>query len=53
MFPKSIAAGVVLATSLSATVLDSADAAPGHHALRTARAGAFTVTASVNESEPW
>jgi hypothetical protein len=51
MHHRTIAAAVALAvTSLGATVLASADAAPSHHAA--ARGGSFTVTASVNKSEP-
>jgi len=48
----AIAAAVALAaTTLSATALASADAAPGHHQQAAARAGAYRVTASVNKSE--
>jgi hypothetical protein len=52
MHRKTIAAGVVLAAALSATALASADAATTHHALSPAKAGAYTVTASVNKAEP-
>jgi hypothetical protein len=49
----TIAAGVALAAALSATALASADAAPSQHRhAATARAGSFTVTASVNKDEP-
>jgi hypothetical protein len=51
MHRTTIAAGVALAAALSATALASADAAPGHHATA-ARAGTFTVSASVNKAEP-
>jgi hypothetical protein len=48
---RILAAGIVLAALSSATVLASADAAT-HHARPSAKAGAFTVTASVNKTEP-
>jgi hypothetical protein len=48
---RILASGIVLAVLGSATVLASADAAP-HHARPSARAGTFTVTASVNKTEP-
>ena len=47
----TIAASVALAAALSATALASADAASSHHTTA-ARAGTFTVTASVNKDEP-
>jgi hypothetical protein len=47
-----LAASLVLAAALSAsTALASADAAPSHHATP-AKAGSYTVTASVNNTEP-
>jgi hypothetical protein len=52
MHRTTIAAGLVLAATLSATALASADAAPSHHASTAARGGAFKVTATVNKSEP-
>jgi hypothetical protein len=52
MHRTTIAAGLVLAATLSSTALASADAAPSHHASTTAKAGAFKVTASVNRTEP-
>jgi hypothetical protein len=53
MHTRTLALGVVLATALSsATALASADAATSHHATGTARAGAYVVDASVNETEP-
>lgn len=48
----TLATGLVLALSLSATALASADAATSHHPQGTARAGAFTVKATVNKAEP-
>jgi hypothetical protein len=52
MHRTTIAAGVALAAALSSTALASADAAPRHHQQPTAKAGTFTVTASVNRTEP-
>jgi hypothetical protein len=54
MHRHTIAASLVLATSLSsATALASADAdTRTAHTARTDKAGSFTVTASVNRSEP-
>ena len=53
MYRTAIAAGVALAAALSATALASADAASTtHHHHATAKAGSFTVLASVNKSEP-
>src|SRR4051812_7610323 len=48
----TIAAGIALAATLSATALASADAAPSHHHHATARAAAYKVTAKVNKPEP-
>ncbi len=48
---RTFAAGIVLAVLSSAAALASADAAT-HHARSSAKAGAFTVTATVNKSEP-
>jgi hypothetical protein len=52
MYRTTIAAGVALAAALSATALASADAASINHHQATAKAGSFTVLASVNNSEP-
>jgi hypothetical protein len=52
MHRTTIVAGIVLATTLSATALASADAAPGTPASSAAKAGAFKVTATVNKTEP-
>ncbi len=50
---RTLAAGIVLSAALSsATALVSADAAPSPHARPSAKAGAFTVTAGVNKTEP-
>ena len=50
---RTLAKIAILAIALSSsTVLASADAATSHHATRTAKAGAFKVTASVNKTDP-
>ncbi len=51
MHRTTIAAGLVLAATLSTTALASAEAGTSHHA-SSARAGAYSVTATVNKSEP-
>lgn len=53
MHTRTLALGVVLATALSsATALASADAATSTRTASAARAGAYQVTAKVNETEP-
>ncbi|HEX5088862.1 MAG TPA: NPCBM/NEW2 domain-containing protein [Nocardioides sp.] len=52
MYRTTIAAGVVLAATLSATALATADAAPSHDRSTSVRAGAYKVTATVNKTEP-
>ena len=52
MHLRTLVLGVALATSLSgATALASADAATSHDATRTAKAGAYRVSATVNKTE--
>jgi len=53
MHTRTLALGVVLATALSsATALASADAATSTRMVSEAKAGAYQVTAKVNETEP-
>lgn len=50
---RTLAKVAILAIALSSsTALASADAATSHHANRTAKAGAYQVTAKVNKTEP-